>query len=373
MAGGQVEEERNAAMKYRKKYRFHLRIYFALVSIVTLCAACLLSCGLVILGTVFFYHGALTIPVGILLCLLVCTLTMVIGGIALYYKTAYFVKPIEEVNRAVNRIAAGDFEVRVSRSRHSGKGAAYVHELDELTANVNRMGAELAGMNYMRKDFVSNVSHEIKTPVSAMMGFAEMMLEYGGLSEEQREHLGQIYDEASRVSRLCENMLRMSRLENQALVTRQEQVAVDEQIRRCVILLSEKREGQEFDLDLPSISINSDPDLLQQIWINLIDNAMKYSEPGTVIHISGRSSARGITVSVRDEGIGIPAQKQEHIFDAFYQCEESHKKDGNGLGLSIVKRILELLNGNIECRSVEGEGTEMLVKIPNHEENKMTR
>lgn len=358
-------------MKHRKKYRFHLRIYFALVSIVTLCAACLLSCGLVILGTVFFYHGELTIPVVIFLCLLVCTLTMIIGGVALYYGTAYFVKPIEEVSRAVNQIAKGDFNVRVSRSPHSGKNAEYVHELDELKANVNCMGAEFAGMNYMRKDFVSNVSHEIKTPVAAMMGFAELMLEDSGVSEEQKEHLTLIYDEAARLSGLCENMLRMSRLENQALVTRHKQVAVDEQIRKCAILLSEKQEkgAQEFDLELPPISVNSDPDLLQQIWINLIDNAMKYSAPETVIHISGQINGESITVSVRDEGIGIPEEKQEHIFDAFYQCEESHKKDGNGLGLSIVKRITELLNGSIECRSTEGKGTEMVVKIPRNNES----
>ena len=354
-------------MNHQKKYRVPLRIYFAIVSIVTLCTACLLSCGLVILGAVFLYHGALTIPFVISLCLLVCTLTMVIGGIALYYGTAYFTKPIEEVNHAVNQIAKGDFEVRVSRSRENSKETVYVHELDELKANVNRMGAELAGMNYMRKDFVSNVSHEIKTPVSAMMGFAEILLEDDTLSEEQKEHLTLIYDEAARVSRLCENMLRMSRLENQALVTRHEQVAVDEQIRKCVILLSEKREGQtqEFDLNLPPMSVNSDPDLLQQIWLNLIENAMKYSEPGTTIHIWGQSDVHGITVSVRDEGIGIPAEKQSHIFDAFYQCEESHKKDGNGLGLSIVKRILELLNGSIACQSIEGSGTQMTVNIQN--------
>ena len=151
-------------MKRQKKYRFHLPIYFAIASIVTLCTACLLSCGIVVLGTVFLYRGELTIPVVIALCLLVCTLTMMIGGIALYCETAYFVRPIEEVNHAVNQIAKGDFEVRVPRSQQHGKDAVYVHELDELKANVNRMGAELAGMDYMRKDFVSNVSHEIKTP-----------------------------------------------------------------------------------------------------------------------------------------------------------------------------------------------------------------
>lgn len=109
--------------------------------------------------------------------------------------------------------------------------------------------------------------------------------------------------------------------------------------------------------------IESDPDLLQQIWLNLIDNAMKYSAPGSAIHISGEQRAQEIIVTVRDEGIGIPEEKQAHIFDAFYQCEESHKKDGNGLGLSIVKRILELLNGRIECRSAVGKGTQMTVTI----------
>lgn len=361
-----LEEGRGAKVKHQKKYRIRLRAYFAIVSIVTLCTACLLSCGLVILGTVFLYQGELTIPVVISLCLLVCTLTMLSGGIALYYGTVYFVRPIEEVDHAVNQIAKGDFGVRIPRRQQRSKNAVYEHELDELEANVNRMASELAGMDYMRKDFVSNVSHEIKTPVSAMMGFAEMMLEDGVPPEERKEYLTLIYDEAARISRLCENMLRMSRLENQELVMRHEQVAVDEQIRKCVILLSEKREGrgQEFDLDLPPMQIESDPDLLQQIWLNLIDNAMKYSESGTVIHISGRNGTDGIAVSVRDEGSGIPVEKQEHIFDAFYQCEESHKKDGNGLGLSIVKRILELLNGSIECRSAAGKGTEMLVKVP---------
>lgn len=352
-------------MKRQKKYRVRLRIYFAVVSIVTLCAACLLSCGLVILGTVFLYHGDLSIPVVIFLCLLICTLTMLFGGMALYHGTVYFVKPIEEVSRAVNQIAKGDFGVRINRRQQLGRDAVYAHELDELEANVNRMASELAGMDDMRKEFVSNVSHEIKTPVSAMMGFAEMMLEDGVPSEEQKEYLSLIYGEAARVSRLCENMLRMSRLENQELVTRHEQVAVDEQIRKCVILLSEKWEGREqkFDLNLPPMAVDSDPDLLQQIWLNLIDNAMKYSEAGTVIRISGQNETHNINVSVQDEGIGIPPGKQGRIFDAFYQCEESHKKDGNGLGLSIVKRILELLGGSIECQSVEGSGTKMTVSI----------
>ena len=266
------------------------------------------------MGTVWLYHGELTLEAVILLCLLVCTLTMLLGGIALYYGTAYFVRPIEKINRVVNRIAKGDFSVRILRRDRRSNSAEYVHELDELEANVNRMASELEGMDYMRRDFVSNVSHEIKTPVSAMRGFAELVLEGGLSAEEQKEYILLIYNEAQRASRLCENMLRMSRLENQSLVTRHENVAVDEQIRKCVILLTEKWEGREyeFDINLPSMQIESDPDLLQQIWLNLIDNAMKYSSARTVIHILGEQTRYEIKVTVQDEGIGIPKEKQAH-------------------------------------------------------------
>lgn len=352
-------------MKQQKKYKAGLRACWAITSIMALCTACLVSCGIVVLGTVFLYNGEITVPVMVVLCLLVCTLTMVLGGIFLYSETSHLVKPVEEINRVVNRITEGDFSAQIPRRQKPAKNAVYWNELDELETNVNRMASELAGMDFMRKDFVSNVSHELKTPVASMMGFAQILLESDVPPTEQREYVSLIYDESQRVSRLCENMLRMSRLNNQALVIRREPVMVDEQIRKCVILLSEKWEdkGLEFDLELPRMWLESDPDMLQQIWLNLIDNAMKYSAAGTVIHISGQVDDQGISVSVRDEGIGIPPEKQGRIFDAFYQCEESHKKDGNGLGLSIVKRILELLDGSIECRSKEGSGTEMLVSI----------
>ena len=196
-------------MKNRKKYRIHLRTHFALEALLILCSACLLSCALVVTGAVIFFHGEWTLPVVIILCLLVCSLTMLVGGIALYYSSAFFVKPIEEMNRVVNRIAKGDFAARISRKQRNGRNAEYLHELDELEANVNRMASELAGMDYMRRDFVSNVSHEIKTPVSAMRGFAELLSEGGLSAEEQKEYLSLIYNEALRISRLCENMLRM--------------------------------------------------------------------------------------------------------------------------------------------------------------------
>lgn len=358
-------KDRKQEVRGERKYRIRLRAYISVVSILTLCFACLFSCGVVVLAVVFLYHGSLTLPVVTAFCFLACALTMLLGGIMLYFGTVYFLKPIEKVNEAVNKIAKGNFEVRIERSEWGKGKAEYAHELDELEANVNHMASELAGMDHMRRDFVSNVSHEIKTPIAAIMGFTEIMLDGGISRETQKEYMMLVYDEAGRISRLCENMLHISRLEHQEIVMRHEPVKVDEQIRKCVILLSEKWEQkqQKFDLELEAITMESDSDLLQHIWINLIDNAMKYSDAGTAIHISCHTDGDKMFVSVRDEGIGIPKEKQEHIFEPFYQCEESHKKQGNGLGLSIVKRVVELLNGELKCTSREEAGTEMLVML----------
>ena len=175
-----------------------------------------------------------------------------------------------------------------------------------------------------------------------------------------------MYDESLRLSRLAENILRLSRLDAQAIVTRREKVAVDEQIRRTLILLTERLSGRETVLDimLPEITVESDPDMLEQIWLNLIDNALKYSPVGKTLHITGEILDGAVSVHIRDEGNGIPDDKIPHIFERFYQCEESHKPKGNGLGLSIVLRIVEILGGSIECHSELGIGTEMIVSLP---------
>lgn len=161
-------------------------------------------------------------------------------------------------------------------------------------------------------------------------------------------------------------MLRMSRLDNQQIVVKKDKVRVDEQLRKCIIMLSEKWSDKirEYELDFQELVIQSDSDLLMQIWSNLIDNAIKYSPENSTIWISGKIDEEFLIVTIKDEGKGISIDKQQKIFDKFYQCEESHKKQGNGLGLSIVKRIVELLGGTINCRSEALEGTIMEVKVP---------
>ena len=205
-----------------------------------------------------------------------------------------------------------------------------------------------------------------RAQVAAITGFSEILLDGGLEDQEQKEYLTYINQESLRLSRLCENMLRLSRLDHQIIVGKKQEVTVDEQLRHCIIMLGEKWSDKDinFELQLEKCSILSDPDLLFQIWTNLIDNAIKYSRQGNTVWITSKRYKDYLLVSIKDEGIGISAEKQCKIYDKFYQCEESHKKQGSGLRLSIVKRIVELLNASISCESEEGMGTTMTVMLP---------
>lgn len=351
-----------------REKKMSLRLKIALSSTITLCLACCLACILVVSGFYFFYDKQITLIIAIVMCLIVCALTMIFGGMALWHVALYITNPIIRISEGVKKVSDGDFTVKLKhwkRFRENQKNK-YTDEIDELANNFNKMAGELNGMHYMRKDFMSNVSHEIKTPVAAITGFSEMLLDAGLNDEEQKEYLTYLNQESLRLSRLCENMLQMSRLDNQIIVDRKQEFMVDEQIRRCIISLVEKWSEKEvdFDLQLEKCTILSDYDLLFQIWTNLIDNAIKYSKQKCNICIKANIEGNYLKVSISDEGIGIPLEKQSKIYDKFYQCEESHKKQGSGLGLSIVNRIVELLNGSISHVSNEGKGTTMTVLIP---------
>lgn len=300
-------------------------------------------------------------------CIFICTVVCGLGSVLLRREGERLAKPIEDVTKATEQIAHGDFTVQVPLNETAGK----IEELAALTENFNKMARELEGMDYMRRDFMSNVSHELKTPIAAIAGFAEL-LQSPDLSDAERAEYAELTrEQALRLSTLCENMLNMSRLSNQEIVVRHEEVRLDEQIRKVVIALLEKWSDRdvEFDLNLPELTVTTDPGLLEQVWTNLLDNAIKYSEDGTTIHVTlrepvGKGMENGhVKVYLRDEGCGISPEKLPKIFDQFYQCEESHKQLGHGLGLAITKRILELLGGSISAASKPGGGSTFTVTL----------
>ncbi|MGL5314093.1 MAG: HAMP domain-containing sensor histidine kinase [Peptostreptococcaceae bacterium] len=354
------------------KYKMNLRKYLTIVSVGTFCFSYIIASLLVLVAIKVFYKGTFNLGVASIFYLITAIIAMIINVSLFWGGTIHLIRPLLEVNSVVKQVAQGDFKVKINRKEMTDPRYEYYNEIDELSKNVNKMAAELDSMEYMQKDFMSNVSHEVKTPIAAITGFTEILLEDGISKEERQEYLEVINKESMRISRLCENMLCMSRLDSQVIVTNKETIRLDEQIRKCVILLAEKWSNYDidFDIELEKIELRSDSDMLHQIWINLIDNAIKYSCENKEISISAKMlNDETVEVRVKDSGIGIEKQKLEKIFDKFYQCEESHKKSGNGLGLSIVKRIVELLSGIIECESKGGIGTTMIVKLPIDIEN----
>ncbi|MDT8717340.1 HAMP domain-containing histidine kinase [Clostridium sp. 19966] len=352
--------------KETRKFRMSLRVYFLMIFILILCTACVFSFILVFAGMKLLYSGPITMPVLLSMCLLICCLTMLLGGFMMWCGSIHLTRPIEEMSRAVKKVAQGDFSVQIKRNEKMRGKHEFSNEIDELAVHFNKMAAELNGMDYMKKDFISNVAHEVQTPLAAVTGFTEILLEGGFSKEEQQEYLLLVNKESLRLSRLCDNMLSMSRLDNQQIVSKKDRIRVDEQLRKCIIMLSEKwpEKIRNYELDCSNLSIQSDASLLMQIWVNLIDNAIKYSSEDSTIWINGKIEEGFLVVAIRDEGDGITLEKQSKIFEKFYQGDESHKKIGNGLGLSIVKRIVDLLGGSITCISDGKNGTVMEVRLP---------
>ncbi|MDO5520313.1 MAG: HAMP domain-containing sensor histidine kinase [bacterium] len=351
-------------MNKKKKYKRDLRKYMMRVSMSILVWSCILATILTFLGVKVIVHGRLTHEVLGIIVLIFCFLVIIIDGFCFWCGSEHLIRPLLEANDVVTQVAQGNFKVQIKRKEMKDDRFEYVNEIDELSKNVNKMVNELDGMEYMRKDFMSNVSHEVKTPIAAITGFTEILLDGQITEEEQREYLEIINKESIRISKLCQNMLSMATLDNKVIVTTKKKIRLDEQIRKCVILVAEKWSDREvdFSIELDPIVIESDADMLQQVWINLIDNAIKYSGEQSTISISAKEQSDGrVKVEIKDNGIGIEREKIHKIFDSFYQCEESHKVLGNGLGLSIVKRILELLDGTIVCESEEGVGTTMRI------------
>lgn len=345
--------------KKLRKYRVPLQAYIAIVFIAILCVSCILSFSIVSFSFGIFFRESFSTSSAKWMILFTCLLTICFGTLFMFFGSIHLSKPLQILTKAVKKITEGDFSVRITRRKDVRKGYPFTNEIDELSVHFNLMANELEGMQIMRKDFMNNVSHELQTPVSAIAGITELLTE-GNLSQEDtKEYLSILNDESIRMSRLCTNMLELSRLDNQKIPQKQESIQIAEQIRKTIILLNEKwtEKSCYFDLELEDVFILANKDLLKELWINLIDNAIKYS--GDEVHIKIKEYYKDGTLffDILDDGIGIEQHKIDKIFDQFYQCDESHKHIGNGLGLSIVKKIVDLYHGEIVCSSEIEKGT----------------
>lgn len=287
------------------------------------------------------------------------TTTIILAGLfsSIFSKRA--TKPIRDMINATKVIADGDYSVRVDES---GSG-----EINELSHSFNQMTAELGSTELMRTDFINTFSHEFKTPIVSIRGFAKR-LRNGGLSEDkQNEYLDYIVSESERLSELSNNVLLLSKYENQQLISDKTDYELGEQLRRCILLLEKQWESKNitFDLDIPdNIPYRNNEEMLDHVWLNLIGNAVKFSHQDGTITVTAESTDSQIQVAITDNGIGMSEETSSHIFDKFYQGDETHASAGNGLGLSLVKRIMQLCDGEVSVKSIVGEGTTFLVTLP---------
>lgn len=287
---------------------------------------------------------------------------IVVGGALMLVVAKYIIKPLKKIKDATKKVASGNFDVKVDISRKD--------EIGDLADNFNIMVNELNSIEYLRKDFVSNISHELKTPIASIQGFAKLLKDKNLNEKDKEEYINIILEETDRLSNLSSNMIKLSKVENQEIVFNKQKFRLDEQLRKAIIMLEEKMDKKNIKIELNSkeISIIENQDLMMEVWINLLNNAIKYTKENGKIKINVSEEKDFIKVDIKDNGIGIPKEKQERIFEKFYQVEKSHSNEGSGLGLAIVKRIIELIGGTITFTSEENKGTAFTVSIKKLEE-----
>jgi len=271
-----------------------------------------------------------------------------------------FQRPLTEIGQAARKVASGDFTVRVHSQRRDDKK----DELEVLIDDFNKMVEELATIETLKSDFIANVSHEIKTPLAIIQSYASALRKDELPPEEKHEFIDTIVEASKKLSELVTNVLKLNKLENQEII-QTETYALDEQLRCCMLALEEKFDEKniEFDADLDEIAITTDEILMEIVWNNLLTNAIKFTQNDGLVKIELRKKAGQAIVKVSDTGCGMSEETCRRIFDRFYQGDTSHAEAGNGLGLALVKRVVDLVDGNITAESEPGKGTTFTVVL----------
>lgn len=274
----------------------------------------------------------------------------------------FIIKPLDKVRLAAKQVAAGDFSARIPQHRKAGKK----DEFQILYDDFNMMATELASTEIMKTDFISNVSHELKTPISVIQNFSAMLQSEGITDDERKQYALKIHAATKRLSILVTDILQLSRFENQKIVANKKSYNLSEQLCRCILGFEQVWEDKNIELnsDLDDgLELNSDENLLDIVWNNLISNALKFTPENGTVEIMAKKSDGYAVVTVKDNGCGMSDHDVKHIFDKFYQADTSHATKGNGLGLALVKEIITLIQGEITVDSSQGIGSVFTVKL----------
>lgn len=265
--------------------------------------------------------------------------------------------------QATDKIMNGDFSARVPMC----KVLELDNQFDQIATRINQMAKELQSVETLRLDFISNVSHELKTPLSVMQNYARLMSMPNTTIEQRQEYATAIIGACSRLNILITNILKLNKLENQQLPITTKYFDLSQQLCECLLDFEELIDRKHLDIESDiqdNIMIESDEELLRIVWSNLISNAIKFTEDSGKISVSTKLTSDGVIVAIKDSGCGMSESITKHIFDKFYQGDNSHSQQGNGLGLALVQKVLELTHCSIKVESKIGEGSTFLVSVP---------
>lgn len=290
--------------------------------------------------------------------------SLILGLVLSVFVGKRILQPIGDLRQAMSKVAKGDFTIQLEERQQ-------VEDVEELYHDFNVMVKELSSIETLRNDFVSTVSHEFKTPIATIKGYVQL-LQNEDLSKEERQiYLERMLDGTHQLTHLTDNILKLSKLENQGIGLDFQSFRLDEQIREVILFLQPKWEqlNLTLDLDLPWTEYYGNEEFLYQVWLNLVDNAIKYSRQDSNIHVHLKNDQNGQTITISDEGIGMTEEVADRIFDKFYQSDTSRKTKGNGLGLALAKQIIELHQGTIKVNSSPNKGSNFKIFLPNIQKN----
>ena len=280
-----------------------------------------------------------------------------------YYRRRQMVdKPVRQIMAALDQVMQGDFSVRIDPVKEFAGETGF----NEIITAINKMTAELQGTETLRTDFIANVSHELKTPLAVMGNYATMLQRPGITEEEKNDYAKAISEAARRLAQLITNILKLNKLENQQIFPQHQEFDLGEQLCQSLLQFEDAWEAKDLEIETEiqdDVCIKSDPELLGLVWNNLISNAVKFTPAGGSIGVMLKTDRNAVVVSVSDTGCGMTPEVGQHIFEKFYQGDTSHATQGNGLGLALVKRVVDILHGEITVQSTHGQGSTFTVRF----------
>ena len=345
--------ERFEKVRNEQRNRFSLRT--RLTALVTLE---MLVCVLITYGLDLLFNKVIPLDWEVPLALELICVCLLIGILVTSQLSKFFFNPIKKLRGAMDKVAEGDFSVRLEEKSSS-------KEIMEIYTGFNLMAHELSSTEILQTDFVSNVSHEFKTPINAIEGYSTLLQDSDNLDDDQREYIDKILFNTQRLSSLVGSILLLSKLENQQIPSHQVEYRLDEQVRQSIVALEPAWEQKdiEFDVELDRVSYLGNEPMMRHVWDNLISNAIKFSPNGGTVKIHLAKKLKRLIFTVEDQGPGLSEEAQKHIFDKFYQADASHKQEGNGLGLALVKRILTIEKGQITAENIPEGGCRFTVTL----------